>query len=249
MAAASGADKTRKSSGPAPADDQTQEGRTQTATPSRKWRILIVDDHPVVLLGLRGLLARESDLEICGEADDVESALRTAEATAPDAAIVDISLRGKSGLELIERLKASLPAIRILVSSIHDETLLASRVLRAGALGYICKGVSLEALVEALRQVLRGEVYLSPRMARQLSEQVADRERRSRDPVQQLSNRELEVFALFGQGQTAQQIARRLNVSAKTVETHRKNIKIKLGLQNSAQLARMAFQWTQEQQG
>lgn len=248
MAAASGADKRkRKPSDPSAAGDPAREegGEPQ----QRKRRILIVDDHPLVRLGLRGLVACEADFEVCAEADDVDDAMRAAEAAEPDAAIVDISLRGKSGLELIERLKARFPAIRILVSSIHDETLLASRVLRAGALGYIAKGAPLETFLEALRQVLRGEIYLSPRVARQLSEHVADRDRRSRDPVQQLSNRELEVFALFGQGQTAQQIARRLNLSAKTVETHRKNIKTKLGLHNSAQLARMAFQWTQEQKG
>jgi DNA-binding NarL/FixJ family response regulator len=211
-----------------------------------KYKLLIVDDHPIVRHGLGELIARQPDLEMCGEAANVSEALRQVESKRPDLAIVDISLEGESGIELIEKIKALYPEVKVLVSSMHDEKTYASRSLRAGALGYINKRESIRKVIEAVRQILRGEVYLSPQMASRLLHRAALGEPIDPHPLDTLSNRELEVFEMVGQGMTTQQIARKLHLSPRTVETHRKKIKTKLNLQNSAQLSRAAFQWVQE---
>jgi len=205
-----------------------------------------VDDHPIVRHGLAELIARQPDLDVCGEAADASEALREVETARPDAAIVDISLNGDNGIELIQQIKTLYPTVKVLVSSMHDETVFAGRALRAGAMGYINKRESIRKVIDAVRQVLRGEIYLSPRMANQLLHQAATGEPLDRDPVESLSNRELEVFEMIGEGMTTRQIAGKLRLSPRTVETHRKNIKTKLDLQNSAQLSRCAFQWVQE---
>jgi len=211
-----------------------------------KSKVLIVDDHPIVRHGLGELIARQPDLEVCGEASDSAEALRQVEANGPDVAVVDISLGGDNGIELIERIKALYPDIKTLVSSMHDEKTFAGRALRAGAMGYINKRESIRKVIDAVRQVLRGEVYLSPQMASQLLHRAAVGEPLDHDPIERLSNRELGVFEMIGQGMNTQQIAGQLGLSPRTIETHRKNIKTKLNLQNSAQLSRTAFQWVQE---
>jgi DNA-binding NarL/FixJ family response regulator len=211
-----------------------------------KYKVLIVDDHPIVRHGLGELIARQPDLEICGEAAEAAEALRQIEADRPHVAVIDISLKGESGLELIEQIKARYPEVKMLVSSMHDEQTFAGRALRAGALGYINKRESIRKVIEAVRQVLRGEIYLSPQMASQLLHRAAVGEPLDHDPVETLSNRELEVFEMIGQGMNTQQIARKLGLSPSTVETHRKKIKTKLSVPNSAQLSRAAFQWVHE---
>jgi DNA-binding NarL/FixJ family response regulator len=211
-----------------------------------KRKVLIVDDHPIVRHGLGELIARQGDLETCGEAADVAEALRQIETNRPDVAIVDISLQGENGLELIEQIKTLYPEVKVLVSSMHDEKTFAGRALRAGAMGYINKRESIRKVIDAVRQVLRNEIYLSPQMASQLLHRAAVGEPLDHDPVEALSNRELEVFEMIGQGLTTQQIAGKLGLSPRTIETHRKRIKEKLNLQNSAQLTRAAFQWVQE---
>lgn len=209
-------------------------------------KVLIVDDHPVVRLGLAEMINRETDLTVCGEAADVTDAMRKMEASHPDVVIIDISLEGESGIELIEHIRARWPSVKMLVSSAHDERVFAGRVLRAGAMGYLSKREALTKIVEALRQVLRGEVYLSPQMATVLLQRVAAGKSLDLDPIEALSNRELQVFEMIGQGLTTQEIARKLQVSPKTVESHREGVKMKLNLRNSAQLTRRAFQWVQE---
>jgi DNA-binding NarL/FixJ family response regulator len=211
-----------------------------------KYRVLIVDDHPIVRHGLGELIARQPDLEVSGEAADVSEALRQVETNRPDVAVIDISLDGENGIELIERIKALYPEVKVLVSSMHDEKTFAGRALRAGALGYINKRESIRKVVDAVRQVLRGEIYLSPQMASQLLQRAVVGQPLDHDPIETLSNRELEVFEMIGQGMNTQQIARKLGLSPRTIETHRKKIKTKLNLQNSAQLSRAAFQWVQE---
>jgi DNA-binding NarL/FixJ family response regulator len=211
-----------------------------------KYRVLIVDDHPIVRHGLGELIARQPDLETCGEAEDVSQALRLVETERPDVVVIDISLNGESGIELIEQIKALYPGVKMLVSSMHDERTFAARALRAGALGYINKRESIRKVIDAVRQVLRGEVYLSPQMASQLLHRAAIGKPLDHDPVESLSNRAVEVFEMIGQGLSTQQIARRLGLSPSTVETHRKKIKTKLGVASSAQLSRLAFQWVQE---
>ncbi|MBN2578814.1 MAG: response regulator transcription factor [Pirellulales bacterium] len=214
-------------------------------TVPKKHRVLIVDDHPIVRRGLTELISQEPDLEVCGEAADTAEALALLETVYPDAAIIDISLKSGHGLELIAQIKAKNENIRMLVSSMHDELLFAERALRAGALGYLPKQEPIEKLIEALRQVLRGEIYLSPRMANRMMH-VLIGQSVDGDPIKSLSNRELEVFEMIGQGMTTQNIARKLELSAKTIETHREKIKSKLNLKNSAELNRRAVQWVLE---
>lgn len=215
-------------------------------TGTAKSQILVVDDHPIVRHGLAELIRRQPDLELCGEAPDASGALRQVETTRPDLAIIDISLDGDNGIELIKQVKALYPGVKMLVSSMHDETTFAPRVLRAGAHGYICKREAIHNVIDAVRHVLRGEIYLSTRMTTRLLHRAALGEPLDQDPIGSLSDRELEVFEMIGEGLNTQQIARKLRLSPRTVETHRKKIKTKLNLQNSAQLSRCAFQWVQE---
>lgn len=211
-----------------------------------KQRILVVDDHPIVCRGLRELVAGEPDLEVCGEAGDVAEALRQLDATRPDVVVIDLSLKGGHGIDLIEKISSRDDRIRMLVSSMHDESLFAERVLRAGARGYISKQESPDKIIDALRQVLRGEIYLSPRMTNRILHRAVVGKPVEYDPIEGLSNRELQVFEMIGQGLGTKQIAQRLHLSHKTVETHREKIKTKLNLSNSAELSRRATQWVLE---
>ena len=213
---------------------------------SKKYRILIVDDHPIVRRGLRELVADETDLEICGEAEDVTQALQQIDATRPDVVIVDLTLKSGHGLELIQEIKARDGQIKMLVSSMHDESLFAERALRAGAAGYINKQESPEKIIDAMRCVLRDEIYLSSRMSNRLLHRISAGELLEKTPFESLSDRELEVFEMIGRGMTTKQIARQLDISHKTVETYRENIKSKLNLKNSSELSRHATQWVLE---
>lgn len=212
----------------------------------KKSRVLLVDDHPLVRRGLADVISRESDLEICGEAGDVNEALTEVARAKPDVVVVDLTLKTGHGIELLEKLRVRDPELKTLVSSMHDEMLFAERVLRAGARGYISKQEPPEALIRAIRQVLRGELYLSPRMTSRVLNRVVAGTPTQDDPVQGFSNRELEVYEMIGQGLTVQQIATRLHLSPKTIETHREKIKHRLNVTNSAELNRRAVQWVLE---
>ncbi|MGO8747135.1 MAG: response regulator transcription factor [Thermoguttaceae bacterium] len=209
-------------------------------------RIMIVDDHPVVRQGLALAMSREPDLEVCGEAEHIKEALQLVESGQPDVVIIDLSLDGEDGIELIDYIKSRWSAVKILVYSSHDEEVFAGRVLRAGAMGYLSKREPMPTALAAVRQILRGEVYLSPRMTTNFLQRAAVGKPLEQDPVRTLSNRELQVFEMMGQGMNAVQIAHKLDVSPKTVESHRKVIKTKLNVQTMAQLSRRAFQWVQE---
>lgn len=209
-------------------------------------RVLIVDDHPVVRRGLAELIGDEPDLEVCGEASDAPDALRQVEMKHPDVVVVDISLQAGNGIELIQQIKERDERIKTLVSSMHDESLFAERALRAGAMGYINKQEPTERVIDAIHEVLGGQVYLSARMANRLLQSVVGGETLEQDPIGSLSNRELEVFELIGQGLTTKKIAGRLHLSPKTIETHREKIKTKLNLNNSTELSRRAVQWVLE---
>jgi DNA-binding NarL/FixJ family response regulator len=211
-----------------------------------KHPVLIVDDHPIVRRGLAEVINEAVDLKVCGEAASVQEALRQVEATQPDVVIIDITLGGEDGIELIDYIKSRWPSMKMLVSSAHDEKLYAGRVLRAGALGFISKREPLPQVVEAVRHVLRGEIYLSPQMATCLLQRAAVGKALDEDPVQSLSDRELQVFGMIGEGLNTQEIAGRLGISPKTVESHRKVIKTKLNASTSVLLSRRAFQWVQE---
>lgn len=211
-------------------------------------RILIVDDHPVVRLGLSQLLASEPDLEIAAEAESAAGALDAVERERPDLVIVDISLGDGSGLELIKRLKGRDPDLKMLVSSVHDESLFAQRALKAGAMGYIGKDEAPERIVEAVRRILGGGIFLSRKMTdRMLQAAAAGRDPAAETAVDALSDRELEVFELIGRALTTREIAERLHLSVKTVETYRENVKAKLQLANNNELIRRAVEWTLRQ--
>jgi len=216
----------------------------------RKSSVVIVDDHPIVRKGLAELINQEEDFEVCGEAEDEGGAIGVIESRRPDVAIVDISLKGGSGLDLIKSVKTRFPEVTVLVLSMHDETLYAERVLRAGARGYIMKQVAPDRVVLALRQVLQGKIYVSDAVAaRMLHQFVEGRAAAGGSPLDRLSNRELEVFQLIGRGNTTRQIAEKLRLSVKTVESHREHIKEKLSLPNAPELIRHAVQWLQEDGG
>jgi DNA-binding NarL/FixJ family response regulator len=207
-------------------------------------RILLVDDHPVMRRGLSETFGDIEGMAICGEAASAAEALELAESLRPDVALVDVSMGDDSGIELVKLLKEKYPNLKTLVLSMHDEMLFAERAIRAGSLGYLNKSQPTETLIEAIRLVARGKVYLTPKMTDRILHQMAKgKAEPGHDPVSDLSDRELQVFEMIGQGFITKQIAGKLNLSAKTIETHREHIKEKLNLANATELTRRAVQW------
>ena len=213
--------------------------------------ILIVDDHPAVREGLALRINGQPDMRVCGEAADVAEALKVVAETNPDLAVIDISLKNGNGIELIKRIKSHNGSIRMLVWSMHNESLYAERALRAGAMGYIHKEHATDQIITAIRTVLEGKVYLSEPMATQMLDRMVHGGNvpLGRSPIESLSDRELEVFSLIGQGKDTHTIADTIKVSPKTVETYRARIKEKLDLHNSIELVRRAVQWVLEESG
>jgi DNA-binding NarL/FixJ family response regulator len=210
-------------------------------------RVLIVDDHPLVRTGFVQLISDEPDLEVCGEAADENEALEIVAAAHPDLVIIDLSLAGGSGINLIERIKAHHSNVAMLVASMHDESLFAERVLTAGALGYINKQEAPSNIIRAIHRVLEGKVYVSDKLTERLLDGLTGIVNQpGQTPMQRLSNRELEVFELIGRGMTTGKIADHLKLSTKTIETHRENIKKKLGLVSGQELTRRAMHWLME---
>ena len=209
-----------------------------------RTRILIVDDHPIVRKGIADLVGQKPDFFVCGDADRVEDALPAIDTLKPDLVIVDLSLKGAGGLELLKDLKIRHPEIPALVLSMHDETLFAERALRAGARGYVMKQEAVNELENAIRRVLAGKIYLSQAMSDRLLHMVSQGEKvRDRSPMERLSDRELEVFEMIGRGLPMREIARELHLSVKTIETHRAHIKEKLNITSAVQLVQHATQW------
>jgi len=209
-------------------------------------KIIIVDDHPLMRKGLALTLGMEADLEVCGQAESAEEALSMVEKTQPDIAVVDISLPGMSGLELIKHMQVLAPGVRILVVSRHDESLYAERAIRAGARGYVMKLEAGEVIVKAVRRVLNGGLYVSEEInERLLMGMLSGRESLAMSPLEVLSDRELEVFELTGRGINTREIAERLHLSVKTVESYRARIKTKLDLNNATELMQHAVQWVE----
>ena len=215
--------------------------------PNRKRkRVFVVEDHAIVRESLSMFLNAQRDLSVCGQASSAEEACPAILSSRPDLAIVDLSLEGSSGLDLVKNLKERCPDIPVLVLSMHDESLYAERVLRAGARGYLMKREAGRELLLAVHRVLEGKLYLSARLSENLLEAVAHRgTARGESPLERLSNRELQVFELIGQGTKTSAIAKKLHISMKTVETHRARIKEKLGLRDSAKLAEHAARWAE----
>jgi DNA-binding NarL/FixJ family response regulator len=205
-------------------------------------RILIVDDHPVVREGLAMLIARQPDLEVCGEAADVPEAVRQADVTSPDVAVIDIGLQTGNGLDLIRRLKARNNQLRILVWSMFGERLYAERSIHAGALGYITKEQATDQIIDAIRRVREGKVYVSAAVADRMLQRAVGAPA-GRYSIDRLSNRELEVFRLVGKGLDTKEVAEAMHVSVKTVETYQARIKEKLNLKNGRELVQRAAQW------
>jgi DNA-binding NarL/FixJ family response regulator len=216
-----------------------------SADQPRRTRILVVDDHPIVRLGIRQMLVAEHDLEVCAEAESADAAKALAVSARPDLAIVDLSLAEGTGLELVRDLRGSVPNLPVLVLSMHDEALFAERVLRAGARGYIMKQEAITGLVAAIRQVLSGRIYVSEGMAQAVLERLGHEQAVSANPLASLTDRELEVFDLIGRGVSTNAIAGQLGVSVKTIETYRSNIKTKLNLKDATDLIRFAAAWTE----
>jgi DNA-binding NarL/FixJ family response regulator len=217
--------------------------QTQSISPNVK-RIVIVDDHPLFRKGLQELIHSDGDFVVCAEASDAAEAMGVIRKENPDLAIVDLSLPGANGIELIKNVRAEFPKLPILVLSMHDESLYALRALRAGAEGYVMKHEAMANVIQAIREVFNGRPYLSPAMAAQVITKFAHRQAEGEaDAVERLSDRELEILELIGKGNDVRQIAKLLHLSPKTVETHRSHIKDKLDLKNSREVARFALQW------
>ena len=209
-------------------------------------RLLVVDDHPVFRHGMRQLIGQMPEITICAEAENAQLALQAMRQSKPDVALVDVSMPGTNGIELIKLMLAEEPHLAILVVSMHDESLYALRALRAGAKGYVMKQQAMETVLDALRKVVDGGVYVSPQFSERLvfkAIQGSDTDLGS--PVDRLSDRELEVLQLFGRGETTRGIADRLHLSVKTIETHRTHIKEKLGLKSAEEFLQFAKEWAE----
>jgi len=213
-----------------------------------KIKVFVVDDHPIVRQGLAQLINREPDLMVCGEAEDARTAIQAMDPLKPDIVVVDVSLNGPDGIDLLKTIRSQDPRLPVLVLSMHDESLYAERALRAGANGYIMKQEATERVLTAIRQILAGEVYVSDRMAQKMVQQfVKGSGVTRRSVIDELTDRELEVFRLIGQGHGTRQIADELHLSVKTVESYYAHIKEKLSLKNGRELVQRAGQWVGEQ--
>jgi DNA-binding NarL/FixJ family response regulator len=221
----------------------------ESTEPSRRVEILVVDDHPIMRAGLIQLIAQQGDLAVCGEAEDARGALAAIEAHPPDLAIVDISLKESSGLDLIKDIRARWPKLPVLVLSMHDEAIYAERVLRAGARGYVTKSEVSRKVVEGIRKVLAGEVYVSEPIASKMISSLVGGGDLDTFPIDRLTDRELQVLELIGRGLQTREVAGRLHLSTKTVDAHREHIKKKLNLDSAAELVRYAVHWVQFEQG
>jgi DNA-binding NarL/FixJ family response regulator len=221
----------------------------ETTPPPRK-RVLIVDDHPVFRRGIAALIGEQDDLAVCGEAESVPTALEAMRRLKPDVVLMDVTMPGTNGIELIKMALAEQPKLSIIVLSMHSESLYALRALRAGAKGYVMKAEALNSVVTALRKVLNDGIYVSPKF----TERLIFKAIRSLDggmgsPVDKLSDRELEVLQLMGKGFGTSESANALNLSIKTIETHRAHIKEKLGFKDPGEMKRFAIDWVAQEQG
>jgi len=215
-----------------------------TSFPAVKSKVFVVDDHPIVRQGLALLINQQPDLVVCGEAEEAHGALQGISRSKPDILIVDISLNGPDGLELLKSVRARNLQLPVLMLSMHDESIYAERALRAGANGYIMKQEATEIVLVALRRILNQEMYVSERVAdKMLRRYISGSEGSARSPVAELTDRELEVFRLIGEGHGTRKIAEELHLSVKTVESYQSHIKDKLSLKNARELVQHAIQW------
>jgi DNA-binding NarL/FixJ family response regulator len=217
---------------------------SHSGTVARKSRVFIVDDHPLVREGLTNLINGQDDLIVCGEAKDSAQAINGIVKARPDVALIDISLENESGLELVKQLRSQFPQVSLIILSMHDEALYAERALRAGARGYVMKHETSKSVLASIRQVLAGGVYVSAKIVKRMALRLASsHEAIARSPVERLSDRELEIFRLLGQGRTTSQIAGDLNLSLKTVQAYCARAKEKFGVTSLTELLRAAIRW------
>ena len=223
-------------------------GKKQKKAEENKSKILIVDDHPVVREGLTTIINHEKDLIVCGYAEDDHLALKAINELKPDVIIVDISLKDSDGIDLTKNIKHRYPKLPVIVLSIHDESVYAERALRAGARAYLMKEVLSENITNTVRTVLKGEIYVSDTISKKFLHKIAgDKAATTKTPIENLSDREFEIFRLIGVGYKASQIAKRLHLSVKTVETYRARLKEKLNLADANELLQYSIKWAKSQ--
>lgn len=219
--------------------------KAHLTTQEKKFRILLVDDHPIVRRGLALLIDREPDLAVCGEADGAHSAFSAIDTLRPELVVLDISLSGPDGLDVLKEIRSKTGSLPVLILSMHDETIYAERAMRAGANGYIMKQEATEKVLIAIRRILQGEVYLSDRLTNTMLQQFVHGTAPAKtSPLVNLTDRELEVFRLIGGGHGTRQIADELHLSVKTIESYQAHIKEKLALRNARELVQHAIEWT-----
>jgi DNA-binding NarL/FixJ family response regulator len=219
--------------------------RPQITAETKKCRVLLVDDHPIVRQGLALLIDREADLSVCGEAEGAHSAFHAIATLRPDIVVLDISLSGPDGLDVLKEIRMKTTNLPVLILSMHDESIYAERAMRAGANGYIMKQEATEKVLVAIRRILQGDVYLSDRLTTTMLQQyVRGASTAKRSPLVNLTDRELEVFRLIGEGHGTRQIADELHLSVKTIESYQAHIKEKLALRNARELVQHAIEWT-----
>ena len=219
--------------------------KPQIASQTKKCRVLLVDDHPIVRQGLALLIDREPDLSVCGEAEGAHAAFHAIKTLRPDLVVLDISLSGPDGLDVLKEIRVKTENLPVLILSMHDESIYAERAMRAGANGYIMKQEATERVLVAIRRILQGNVYLSDRLTNTMLQQyVHGASQAKKSPLVNLTDRELEVFRLIGEGHGTRQIADELHLSVKTIESHQAHIKEKLALRNARELVQHAIEWT-----
>jgi DNA-binding NarL/FixJ family response regulator len=216
---------------------------------AKKAAVLLVDDHPIVRQGLAQLINQEPDMMVCGHAEDANGAFSAIAMLHPDIVVLDISLNGPDGLAILKDIRAGDAALPVLILSMHDESIYAERALRAGANGYIMKQEATERVLEAIRRIRGGEVYVSDKISKRLLRQIVNGPAAGKSSIEALTDRELAVFRLIGKGHGTREIAEDLHISIKTVETYQAHIKEKLSLKNARELVQHAFQWVSTQDG
>jgi DNA-binding NarL/FixJ family response regulator len=222
--------------------------KKQDKTNEKKIQVLIVDDHPVVRDGLVTIVNHERDMNVCGQAEDAYQALKAVTELKPDIVVTDISLKSSDGIELTKNIKTRYPELPVIIFSVHDESIYAERALRAGAHAYMMKETVSENIIKAIRTVLNGEIFVSDKILKKFLHNIAGgKADAAKTPMEHLSDRELEIFRLIGEGLKASQIAKQLHLSVKTIETYRTRIKEKLGLVNASELLQYSIRWAKSQ--
>jgi len=222
--------------------------KKQNKTDENKTQVLIVDDHPIIRDGLATIVNHERDMNVCGQADDAYQALKAVTELKPDIVVTDISLKNSDGIDLTKSIKIRYPRLPVIIFSVHDESLYAERALLAGAKAYLMKDAISENIIKAIRTVLSGEIFVSETISKKFLHKIAgDKAGTAKTPVENLSDREFEIFRLIGEGLKASKIAKRLHLSIKTIETYRSRIKEKLNLADAAELLRYSIKWAKSQ--